>query len=242
MKFRRLLSVLFFLLLCQLPLLAQSTLVCDRPLPIDNLNNDAGANRSNVAWSFGNTWITGDDCTIGSAGETYVITKVRGWNTQGAPGGLELGDRFKSISLYLGRPSQALTEVSTGSLALGSSANSNPNIIHSRAQYTGGLDYQGSSTSYIQIWENDFSNLVFVVNGGEKLYFSGDGLLQDDVNYNWFNHASNKDFSGNIQQDADHFFLGWDRADLLNFFACDTGGAIRCDGWDKSRDIKAHVW
>lgn len=56
------------LFLCAGSVMAQSTLVCDRGLPTANLNNAAGANRSNVAWSFGNDWITGDDCTIGAAG------------------------------------------------------------------------------------------------------------------------------------------------------------------------------
>src|SRR3989344_3082286 len=111
MKFRRLLSVLFFLLLCQLPLLAQSTLVCDRPLPIANLNNAAGALRSNVAWSFGNDWITGDDCIPGLPGETYIVTRVIGWSVQGTPDVTRMGDRFQSISLYLGRPSEDLAEV-----------------------------------------------------------------------------------------------------------------------------------
>ncbi|MBK8560384.1 hypothetical protein [Candidatus Amarobacter glycogenicus] len=47
-------------------------LVFDRGLPTSNLNNTAGGDRSNVAWAFGDGWITGDDFTVGAAGETWV--------------------------------------------------------------------------------------------------------------------------------------------------------------------------
>lgn len=236
---------LSMVVLSQAAALAQSTLVCDRGLPTQYLNNAAGANRSNVAWTFGPDWITGDDCTIGAPGELYVITKVRGWNTQGAPNGLEMGDRFKSISLYLGRPGEALTPVATGALTLSSSTNSNPSITHTRVTYSNGANYQGSSGAFIQIWQNDFSDLAFVVSGGEKLYFSGDGILQDGVPYYWFNHASNAALSGSTQQDADDFFLGWDRADLGTAWPWNSScasGYPDCGGWDKSSDINVQVF
>ncbi len=51
-----------------------SSLLVDRGLPTANLNDTAGSNRSNVAWSFGTTDVTGDSFSVGSAGETYVIT------------------------------------------------------------------------------------------------------------------------------------------------------------------------
>lgn len=230
------------LLFCVQNAVAQSIMVCNRGLPTINLNNISGANRSNVAWSFGNDWITGDDCTFGSSGEVWVVTKVVGWNTQGIPNVTEMGDRFKSIGLFLGQPGETLTQVSNGTLALGSSTNSNPNITHTRVQYANGADYQGSSTAFIQIWENAFNNLVFVANGGSKLYFSGDGILQDGLPYNWFNHASNAALSGSVQEDADNFFLGWDRNDLTSPFECDTANKVDCGGWDKSSDINVQVW
>ena len=43
------------------------SLVVDRGLPTANLNNAAGADRSNVAWSNGNDWVSGDSFTVGSA-------------------------------------------------------------------------------------------------------------------------------------------------------------------------------
>lgn len=47
---------------------AGSTQVVDRGLPDDNLNNAAGASRSNVAWAFYGGWVAGDDFTVGQPG------------------------------------------------------------------------------------------------------------------------------------------------------------------------------
>ncbi|MBK6722144.1 MAG: hypothetical protein IPG58_02350 [Acidobacteria bacterium] len=51
------------------------SLVFDRGLPTANLNNAAGANRSNVAWAFDGDYITGDDFSFGTVGEKWLITK-----------------------------------------------------------------------------------------------------------------------------------------------------------------------
>jgi hypothetical protein len=231
-----------FLMLCAGSVSAQSVLVCNRGLPTANLNNAAGSSRSNVAWSFGNDWITGDDCPIGAAGETWVVTNLTGWSVTGTPGNSALGDRFKSVALYLGTATSPLTPVSTGNLTANTNTDSNSSITHAAVKYADGSDYQGSSGSYIQMWQTDFNNLGYVVAGGTKLRFSADGILIDDTPYYWFNHASNAALSGSTQDGADNLFLAWDRTDLLNAFACDSGDAIQCGGWDKSSDINVQIW
>lgn len=223
------------------PTPAQSVLLFDRGLPTANLNNVAGASRSNVAWSFGNDWITGDDFTIGVSGEVYVVTKVRGWSVQGTPGVTKMGDRFKSVTLYGGPVGSALSPLESGDLALGSSVNSNPNITHTRVQYADLTDYQGSSGPYIQLWQHDLDHLTWVINGGQQYRFATDGLLQDDAVYYWFNHASNAALSGSPQQGADGFFLGWDRNDLVLPYFWDSDDSAD-GGWDKSSDINVQVF
>lgn len=136
--------------------------------------------------------------------------------------------------------------VSTGNLLTGSNNNSNSSITHAPVRYANNTDYQGSSGSDIQIWQHDFANLAFVIAGGTKLRFSGDGIQQDTVTYPWFNHASNALQSGSPQQGADGVFLGWDRNDLLTAWPWNSspscGDPNSCGGWDKSSDLNVQVY
>ena len=52
------------------------SLVFDRGLPTANLNNAAGANRSNVAWAFDGDYITGDDFSFGTVGEKWLLSLI----------------------------------------------------------------------------------------------------------------------------------------------------------------------
>ena len=49
-----------------------STLVVDRGLPAENLNNAAGSNRSNVAWGFNGAFHTGDTFSLPSTGNSAL--------------------------------------------------------------------------------------------------------------------------------------------------------------------------
>ncbi len=56
---------------------AHATLLVDRGLPTSNLNDAAGANRSNVAWADGSTTLSiGDNFTLGGSG---VVDDIRVW-------------------------------------------------------------------------------------------------------------------------------------------------------------------
>ncbi len=216
----------------------------NRGLPTSNLNNVAGASRSNVAWSFGNDWITGDDFTVGSTGETWVVTDLRTWATAGSAtdASFRLGDRFNSVSLYGGPANPGgVSLLTTGTLAPGSNVNSNPKISHTSVTYAGGAAYQGSSGSFIQIWQNDFK-VAWVVSGGVKYDFAVDGTLRTGVVNYWFNHASNAALSGSVQQGADNRYLAWDKTNLAAApFVCDSADAVNCGGWDKSSDVNVTV-
>jgi len=226
---------------------AGSTQVVDRGLPDDNLNNAAGASRSNVSWAFGGGWITGDDFTIGQPGEVWVVTGIRTWSVGGSPTdptalGYEIGDRFESVTLYAGSSDDALTVLANGNLSADSNVNSNAAITHTPVTYVGGADYQGSSGSMIWIWQNDFTDLAWVVAGGEKQYFAVDGSLRTGVIYYWFNHASNAALGGSTADGADDRYLAWDTTDLASgAFECDSA-AGDCRGWDKSSDINVQVF
>lgn len=195
-----------------------------------------------MTWSFGSDWITGDDFTIGATGELWVITKLSGWSVEGSPDD-KLGNWFQNVTLYGGPVDSALSPLISGNLTVASNINSNPNITHTPVQYVGGLDYQGSSGSYYQIWQHDF-NIAWVVAGGEKYGFAADGLLKTGVFDYWFNHASNAALSGSLQQGADNLYLGWYRPDDFPAppFYCDSGNPTTCGGWDKSSDINVQIF
>ena len=227
-------------------------LVFDRGLPTSNLNNTAGGDRSNVAWAFGDGWITGDDFTVGAAGETWVVTGVRTWSVGGSPTdanalGYEIGDRFDTVTLYGASAStNGLNVLTTGSLNADSNVNSNPNITHAPVQYVGAAHYQGSSGADIRMWQNDFNNLAWVIDGGMKYNFAVDGTLRIGVIYYWFNHASNAALGGSNAEGADDEYLAWDLSDLgAGAYACDSDGPVNpvtCGGWDKSSDINVQVF
>jgi len=221
-------------------------MVFNRGLPNTNLNNVSGASRSNVAWSNGNTYVSGDDFTIGSVGETWIVTGVRTWAiAKYLPGsGFFLGDQYSDVSLYTG--ASGISVVATGTLTAGSDTNSNPNITHTVVTYTGGLNYQSTSGPLRMIYQNDFTNLNVSIAGGVKYYFGVDGTPRSPATDNWFNHGSNAALSGSVQQGADDRWLVWPKSGLTNPpVSCNSNGPIAgvCDGgWDKTSDINVQVF
>src|SRR5437016_8565776 len=99
---------------------ADSTLVVDRGLPQVNLNNASGPVRSNVRWGWHEHGFLGDDFTIGSPGERWVIDSIRTWTVPGTEGAVlpHLGDFYQDVRLHLGKTD--LTPISTAQLTSGS--------------------------------------------------------------------------------------------------------------------------
>lgn len=214
-----------------------TTPAVDRGLPTANLNNAAGANRSNVAWSQGAGAITGDTFSVGSAGQTWVVTGIRAWNI--GHKGSAFGDEFQTDTLYFG--TGAIAAVETGTVAAGSNVDSNPNITHTAVAYADGSDYQAADGSSRQLWQDDFTNLNLTVQGGTTYYVGVDGTSSS---YLWFNHASNAALAGSPQQGADGKYVAWAKSDLSTPTLCDSNGAISgCNGgWDKSSDVDLQVF
>jgi hypothetical protein len=207
------------------PASAASVLASDRGLPTDNLNNAAGADRSNVAWSFGADYVTGDTFSVGAPGESWVVTGVRTWNI--GPEGVAFEDEFSDVTLYLGDGGIAPVPADVG---------------HTAVTYADGTGYQGTFGAFRQLWQNDFTGLAYEVEGGQTYYAAADGA---SATSNWFNHASNAALSGSPQDGADDHYNAWDKSDLATApYACDSGGSGGdCDGgWDKSSDINVQVF
>ena len=214
------------------------SLLFDRGLPSANLNNGAGASRSNVTWASElPTGFTGDDFRIGSAGEKYVIDSLTVWGAQYDPLSLDIDN----IWLYLGKSGDPLALVSTG--AVSGNSNSNPGITHTYVTYPGTevALYQGNESSFYPIAQTTFGGLNYVVEGGVTYNFGvkGDGAL-------WWNHASNAPLSGVRQDGADGRYLEFNTENLAlvavwDSAPCAGDAAEHCGGWDKSSDINVAI-
>lgn len=208
---------------------AQAGLLFDRGLPATNLNNAAGALRSNVTWaSESATGFTGDDFIIGSVGENYVIDSLTVWGAQYNPLSLDIDH----IWLYLGKSGSPLSLLATG--AVSGNTNSNPTITHTYVNYPDGTTgYQGNSGGFYPVCKTTFSNLNYRVDGGVKYNFGVNG-----DNYLWWSHASNAALSGPVAQDgADGLYYNFDSINLSSVTVVDSNG----NGWDKSSDVNVQV-
>lgn len=198
-----------------------SPILVDRGLPTANLNNAAGADRSNVAWVFGQSpsatdyWLVGDTFTNTSS-QNWLIDLIRLW---------AVGPATTAV-LYGGVGNSAVNVVSTGA-------------VSGPVTYTGGSTYQGSGGSSIDMFQLDFAvNLALAP--GETFSFFLDGTGGRYVIP--FAHASNAARSGSAQQGADGLML---EANVVN--GAVVPGSIgpwssQGYGWDKASDVNVQAF
>lgn len=206
------------------PVLASPMLV-DRGLPTDNLNNAAGANRSNVAWSFGGDptadradyWVVGDTFTNTSS-SNWAIDTIRMWTVD---------PTLSAATLWGGVDG-------SGSIGVVSSSS-----VISPANYLGGSDYQGSSGNFREMQQVDFAvNIVLAAGETFDFFLLGTGGTYLDP----FSHASNAALSGSPQDGSDDSML---YANVLNGSIDPTSvGAWTSlgNGWDKASDVNVQVY
>lgn len=182
--------------------LVNASLIVDRGLPDENLNNAAGGDRSNVAWAFEGDYLSGDDFTLGAlnpnAGK-WRIDQIRVWTIGGES---SLGDRFSSIKLFMGAEGSTVPEAASANLTAGSNATDNANVEVNQVSYADGTDYQGSGDGFLNIWQLDFFNLG-LFDPGLQLFALGGEPLDDGLA---FLHASNASLSGTTQDGSDDLY------------------------------------
>ena len=196
-----------------------SPLLVDRGLPTANLNNAAGADRSNVAWSEGDAngttyWLDGDTFKNTSS-QSWVIDTIRMWTVE---------PNLTSATLWGGVDGSSIGVVS------------NSGVI-TQASYADSSDYQGYSGRYRKIQQVDFAvNVTLAAGQTYDFFLSGIG---GDY-FTPFSHASNAALSGSPQQSSDGKIL-WAEVDngvLTVGGTWDSNGW----GWDKSSDINVQVF
>ena len=224
-------------------------LLFDRGLPAENLNIEPDPQRSNIRWRGGveNERFYGDDFILGNPGERYVINHIRTWavlgyREEGPPEPDEVGDWFSQIRLLGGGTSdERLAVLASSDLTTGSSTPNNTDIVITQVSYpdTKGSAYFNFGPT-IPIWQIDFYNLNWAIEGGIRYNFSVQGIgrqfLDTDHNHVWYNHASNAALSGVPQQAAD---------DLMSVFS-NTGEFLGIadgeDFWNKSTDLNIQIF
>jgi len=235
------------LLLCCAFVLQAEVMVFDRGLPVANLNNAAGANRSNVAWGdytpYGTpsyNWAVGDDFNLGLAG-TFHVTDLRVWlvGINGKP----LSEMWSDLTLFLG-----------GTAAGSITAVTPVGTVVTEVSYANSETYQGSSGNFIKIHQVDFL-LDWWINGNSTYtFFVGGTPTQTNIDaygtgVSPFLSASNSARSGSTQQGADNLFreIGYNGSGVVQYSGTwDSSGACGnsniCGGWDKSSDINVQVF
>ncbi|MEI7898196.1 MAG: immunoglobulin-like domain-containing protein, partial [bacterium] len=195
-----------------------------RDMPLANVNNAAGANRSNVTWADGalSTEYYGDDFKLGPSPDGFwTINKVVVWGTAGdvTDPNFDLLDYFNGISLYAANAPKdpwtspysysnvqgtvAMKTISTGSFGAGNTVTTTDGTVITAVEvtYYNGQSYQGSSGSFRRIWKVTFDNLNWTVPAGQLITYGVNcdhkytGSTPEDVAKRWYNHFSNYETS-----------------------------------------------
>ncbi|MDZ7829127.1 MAG: PEP-CTERM sorting domain-containing protein [Halofilum sp. (in: g-proteobacteria)] len=214
---------------------AHATVVVDRGLPDQNLNNAAGGDRSNVAWGFNGDFLAGDDFSLGALNpgkRAWQIDQLTLWTIGGEA---TLGDRFESVTLFLGAEGASSIPAAASANLTGNNTD-NSDIEVSNVNYPGtSTNYQGSGGGFLNIWQIDFFDLGLFGSGQHLFALGGAGGPIT------FNHASNAALSGTPQDGSDDSYRWFSGSALDPSIA--PGGFIDSDGygWDKSSDINIQV-
>ncbi|MBI5692442.1 MAG: hypothetical protein HZC55_20360 [Verrucomicrobia bacterium] len=197
-----------------------NTLLVDRGLPTANLNNAAGANRSNVAWAYdvksnlNNYWLVGDTFT-NTTGSNYHIDTIRLWSV----GATDLALLWGGVA---GDPISLLPSTASISTAL----------------YSGGSTYQGSAGGPISMYQLDFA-VNINLGAGQTYNFFLDGSRSTSP-FVPFAHAANAALAGSLQQGADNSMLG---LNIVNGVASTLESWTSLgNGWDKASDVNVQVF
>ena len=236
------------LLLCSATCLYADNVAFNRGLPSANLNNAAGAARSNVSWAFPDgwesyNWAVGDTFNLGTSG-TVTVDDIRVWMI--GTGTSSLNTMWSDFTLFLGDPSGNIQYTSTVNAATG------PGISITPTTYPGGASYQGSSGSNIQLYQVDFLG-NWAIDGSQTYTFFVGGTptstnagLYGGSGDSPFLSASNAALSdscgGCTQEGADNtmYYLAYGAptaAGVAGAGTWDSNG----DGWDKSSDVNVEV-
>jgi hypothetical protein len=211
---------------------SQADLLFDRGLPTSNLNNIAGANRSNIGWADSEAtatpseyWLGGDSFTLGGAG-TYQVDTIRLWMV-GSSSNLTL------LGGLNGDPVSAISSI----------------YAASSVTYGNASTYQKNAGDFLDLYQVDFT-VNLTLNAGQLYNFFVETpwsfVGTDDYRQTPL-HSTNAALSGSTQEGADGTFL-WLHVDGLGqgveTWESGTGAGTSGfpSGWDKNTDANVQVF
>jgi len=198
----------------------------DRGLPIENLNNEAGADRSNIEWADVETppetpWLPGDDFALAGSGPNIVYS-IRVWSTDSA-----------GLSLWGGAAGSPINLISSTYTAV-------------PVTYANGEGYQNSAGEFLQLYQVDFSVNIRLNGGVTYQYFLDGPATESDSDFRGARlHASNAPLSGSPQMGADDTFLFLGNDGIVYTWNTLTGEGTYCPGcvgWNKTSDGNVQVF
>ncbi len=198
----------------------------DRGLPTENLNNEAGVDRSNIEWSDSETlpetpWLPGDDFALPGSGANVIYT-IRVWSTDSS-----------GLSLWGGAAGSPITQISNRYTAV-------------PVSYANGEGYQTSAGDFLQLYQIDFDVNVRLNGGVSYQYFLNGPAIPLDSDFRGARlHASNAPLSGSTQTGADDTFLFLGNDGTVYTWNTLTGGGDYCPGcvgWNKTSDGNVQVF
>lgn len=215
-----------------------------RSLPTANLNELAGANRSNNSFAESDfNFMNGDDFSFAS-GFTYRVNAITIYSVASILNDA-LGNEFSQVTLFGRKEGDILAQLSTGTPGTSFTGplvtNSNPNIVHRLVTYSNGENYEatGAPGLFFPIWATTFSNLNWIIEGGALYEYAirGVGVAPDPFSFfgYWFNHASNSQLSGSSQTGADGIIRVFSTVDMMAASA--ETDPVAAGLWDKGADM-----
>jgi len=191
-------------------------LLLDRGLPVDNINNSAGANRSNVSWSFGG--YTPTDYYL--VGDTFTNTSALAW-------------RITSLRLW------TVGTTTTATLWGGTQGTTAGQI--SDATYGDGItNYQGTTGRFVDMHQVDFAVDILLAAGDTfSFFFDGTGNTNPATIVPCV-HASNAALGGSPADGADDLML-WAQSNGSSIVDTGTWTSLG-NGWDKASDVNVQVF
>ena len=206
---------------------AADTILFDRGLPTTNLNNAAGANRSNVAWGD-----QGPDSAV-SVGENFTLGGTSNIDTI-TVWVIDSTTPTNTFQLWLGLD----TSPGAGSSAKVSDIAASTTVT--QVTYAGGANYQNTDGSTSNIYQVVFSGLDLTELAGTYAFGVSGPVDPTPGNMSTpFLSASNAALGGSDQIDGDHYVYAFDSSG--NMDAADSYPWLDTGGWDKSSDIDIQV-
>jgi hypothetical protein len=198
-----------------------SPILVDRGLPTANLNNIAGANRSNVIWVFGgytptDYFLVGDTFT-NTTGTAWDIDTITMWTTNDNTPWTPTFTLWGAVS-------------GDTPVAVATTGTSTP------VTYSDLTTYQGAGVTYYNMFQVDFAvNLTLAAGATYEFYLDGTGGPYTVPSA----HASNAALSGSSQAGSDDLMLYGQVVSGL-FAGAGTWTSLN-DGWDKASDLNVQV-